>query len=196
MNTNEATRSECEQFTGRLRQLCDGTAELPTARINAYREKWGLSPLTDADRPDDVTRETLAVRREVRHLNGWGPGSWLVRRYKERGVPTCQACHDLACKMDDLGPDGCVDQRESLIADILPRAKDWIGENKPWVSSLLGLGPEVVEDFVLSRKIGSDIDWAIEQARTCPREASPSKSVKPMPTVSTVAVKRKPGCCN
>lgn len=196
MNENQPTRIECEKFTGRLRQLCDGTAELPTARINAYREKWGLAPLTDADRPDDVTREALTVRREVRHLNGWGPGSRLVARYKERGVPACQACHELACKMDALGPDGCVEQRKALIADILPRAKEWIEQQKPWVASLFGIAPDAVEDFVLSRRIGSDIDWAIEQARTCSREALPSKSVKPIPTVSTVAVKRKPGCCN
>lgn len=36
---------ECEQFTGYLRDICEGRADMPLEKINAYRAKWGLNPL-------------------------------------------------------------------------------------------------------------------------------------------------------
>lgn len=38
---------ECERFPegSRMREICEGMADLPLAKINRYREKWGLDPL-------------------------------------------------------------------------------------------------------------------------------------------------------
>lgn len=41
------TRPECEQFTGRKKAICEGTADLPLASINSYRQRWGLEPLSE-----------------------------------------------------------------------------------------------------------------------------------------------------
>lgn len=40
---------ECEQFADgtREREVCEGTADLPPEKIDAYRERWGLAPLTE-----------------------------------------------------------------------------------------------------------------------------------------------------
>lgn len=40
---------ECEKFPAgsRLRAICEGTANLPFRKINAYRERWGLIALTE-----------------------------------------------------------------------------------------------------------------------------------------------------
>jgi len=44
---------DCQQFTGHLRDVCEGRADMPLAKINRYRAKWGLDPL--AEKPVGVT---------------------------------------------------------------------------------------------------------------------------------------------
>lgn len=39
----------CEQFVGRLRQICRGEAGLSLSDTNRYRAHWGLPPLTQVD---------------------------------------------------------------------------------------------------------------------------------------------------
>lgn len=43
--------SECDKFPqgSRLRAICDGTADLPLWKINAYRDRWGLDPFYGPD---------------------------------------------------------------------------------------------------------------------------------------------------
>jgi hypothetical protein len=38
---------ECEHLNGRMRDICEGTADLPLYKINAYRKSWGLDELTE-----------------------------------------------------------------------------------------------------------------------------------------------------
>lgn len=42
---------ECNRFPegSKLRQICIGSAHLPLHKINSYRAKWGLSPLSEED---------------------------------------------------------------------------------------------------------------------------------------------------
>jgi|SRR6185436_8988653 len=45
--------NECEKFTGRLREICEGRAALPLKQVNAYRAVWGLALLSESDRPGE-----------------------------------------------------------------------------------------------------------------------------------------------
>lgn len=92
----------------------------------------------------------------------YGPGTELIGIYKNAGVPTCQECIDLAEQMDAWGPDVCLEKIEFLIEDILPRAKSWVEQNKPWIHKLL---PNAIEDTAIRFKIRMDIKDAIARAK-------------------------------
>ena len=55
--------NECSKFEGRLRHICEGTASLPLVKINAYRQTWGLAPLTELKAPLDS--ETQLTNRSL-----------------------------------------------------------------------------------------------------------------------------------
>jgi hypothetical protein len=186
-------RPECEQFPvgSRKRSICDGTADLPQATIDAYRIGWGFDPLFDAhavgspiDRPPiRVTAKRAtegsfgsAKRKEVVP----GPGTELLAIYSSSGVPPCQACYDLAEKMNQWGVGGCREKLDEIVEDIFPRAKEWVKANMPWTHTLL---PGLVEDFGIRRKIRSDVTEAIRRAEVV--AAAPKK--KRADTGATVA---------
>lgn len=91
-----------------------------------------------------------------------GPGTELIKIYQEAGVPSCSQCNDLATLMDEWGADKCEENIAFLIDDILPRAKNWIANNKPWVHRLL---PNTVEEIGIRIKVRGDIKEAIERSR-------------------------------
>lgn len=56
--------SECNKFHGRLKQICTGEANLPLDKLNAYRKRWGLSPLESLpSRLIQRAEESLPVKR-------------------------------------------------------------------------------------------------------------------------------------
>lgn len=61
-------RPECEKYAGRLREICEGTADLPLYKINAYRQRWELGPL----REDEVVPWT-PPQAKMRRTQPW-PG--------------------------------------------------------------------------------------------------------------------------
>lgn len=185
-------RSECEKYHGRQREICEGTANLSSDKINAYRERWGLPSLQESEiqgRPSDLppsvqralsrakgikalrsegprpsnkasTRRPQArssksrsggcggcggssrIRRTaplepVYKLNGYGPGSQLLKLWAD--MPHCDACEELAAKMDTWGKSGCTARLDEIVADILPRAQLWMAENKPWFHRILSI---------------------------------------------------------
>lgn len=46
MKSEIDVNSECSHLHGRLREICEGRVDLPLLKINIYRDKWGLPPLT------------------------------------------------------------------------------------------------------------------------------------------------------
>jgi hypothetical protein len=96
-------------------------------------------------------------------MNGHGPGSQLTRIMDEAGVPHCQACLDLAATMDALGPEGCAARIEEIVADILPRARDWLSSERPWAHKLLLVVQ--MQDAALRLAIRRKVQQAIEAAR-------------------------------
>ncbi|MEQ9407734.1 MAG: glycosyltransferase family A protein [Fuerstiella sp.] len=161
--------ADCSHLEDRLRPICEGTAPLPLAKINVYREHWGLPALnetadTDVERPDVVIHDgkaivphnvpTAAPTRVIGPRVGGcgcrvtkppqpaGPGTELLSIFKGAGVPGCQQCAELAKRMDAWGAAGCREHLAEIVEDMLPRAVAWIEADAPWVKSLL---PEVTE---------------------------------------------------
>lgn len=180
-------RPECEQFEGRLREICEGTAAMPISKINAYRARWGLPELVNFGRDSTASRRGIGstsvmithdkpcahcgsnqnrpmiVRREQQPSPETGPGFQLVKYYESLGLSSCQACHDLAARMDEWGIDGCREKIDDIVADILPRARSWVKAQAPWIHAML---PGIVEDAALMFKIKRDVLAAIETAET------------------------------
>lgn len=154
----------CEHLKGRRRELCEGTAQISLERINLYRATyWNLPPLTVETRPI-VYSPSPEPPRPKQHLklNLYGPGSVLIDYYGRNGVPHCEACFALAYKMDTWGPDECESRLEEIIEDMLPRARQWVKENKPWIHKLL---PGIIKDIRINDKLYSDVKFCIEESR-------------------------------
>lgn len=193
-------RPECEKYSGRMRTICEGTADLPLHKINAYRGRWGLpaldgsevpspSPIVSAKQPvprdkRPPARLTKPQQRSInkkpdgKHhhkcggcgggkraqkkpkLNGYGPGSQLLKLWAD--MPHCDACEQLAAQMDAWGKAGCTQRFDEIVADILPRAKTWMTENKPWVHKILSITS--TENVALRLGISLKVRKAIELA--------------------------------
>lgn len=93
--------NECEQFTGRLRAICEGTADLPLYRINAYRQKWGLSAL--AAKPEGV----LESQSSSPDMRSRGLGDRVARgiqRMTLGKVKPCGGCKKRAARLNEWFP--------------------------------------------------------------------------------------------
>lgn len=106
------------------------------------------------------TKKSVVVkpRREKRT----GPGAELKKIFEERGVPPCEDCDSLAEKMDQWGVDKCRLEIDSLVNEILPRARSWFRENHSFVSKFL---PGIVETSGIRLVLKKYINEAIERAR-------------------------------
>jgi len=143
---------ECQQFRdgSRQRAICDGTAALPMDVINAHRLKWGMSELTD---PPDIDRNPPRIHggksplpavalntpqavREVAFAN-YGPGAQLTALAKAQGAPSCELCSALAKQMDEWGVDGCRSRINYIVADMFPRVRAWVIQEKPWAARFM-----------------------------------------------------------
>lgn len=92
----------------------------------------------------------------------FGPGSDLMDAWSKFDMPKCAACDDLKYRMNTWGPDGCEARLEDIIEDILPRAKAWMADSRPWTHAIL---PGIVEDFGIRKKLRADVTAAIATAR-------------------------------
>jgi hypothetical protein len=97
---------ECENYAGRLRQICSGEANLPLegpSSINAYRRRWGLPPL---ECRGEVASATPTVEPLPLIIRGWNFARAMAR-WTLAGMPRrseteiaerleiCQACEFL-----------------------------------------------------------------------------------------------------
>lgn len=175
--------SECDSKHGRLKEICEGRADVPLEVITRYRQRWGMTPLPVGFDLSQRERIRLAEKREVtaRKTGGScsgcgsttttdrrpivrrkpGPGFELKRIMKGKGLPHCQACKDLAEKMDEWAVEGCKDRLEEIIEDIMPRARDWVEKQHPWASALF---PNCIKDIEIRRRVTRYVLQAIEAA--------------------------------
>ena len=116
-----------------------------------------------------------------------GPGTQLLKMYSD--VPACSACFNLALEMNDWGPDGCEENLDYIVQDILPRALKWIADSKPWIHKLL---PNIVEQEAAKIKIRSDVKKAIQLARD---ELASYKQPNVIASMGQPRVRKKGGGC-
>lgn len=183
--------------------ICTGVANLPIYKINAYRTLWGFSSF---DIPYDEPGPTTSIPQYLKDvevtLHGhsvseegstptvkklYGPGTELLRIYEAAGIPSCQACKDLAQQMNNWGVEGCELRLLEIVEEIFPRAQEWIAENHPWLHAIL---PNRLEEGAIRLKIHSDVAQAIQVAKDVIRERR-----KKNLDVYTGAVKTK-SCCH
>lgn len=119
--------------------------------------------------------------------SSYGPGTELLRIYEAAGIPSCQACRDLAQQMNNWGVEGCELRLLEIVEEIFPRAQGWIAENHPWLHAIL---PNCMEEGAIRLKVHSDVAQAIQVAKDVIRERR-EKNLD----VYTGAVKPK-SCCH
>jgi|APGre2960657404_1045060.scaffolds.fasta_scaffold08669_1 hypothetical protein len=149
---------ECNQFlhNQNLYNICTGNSNLPRWKLNGYRIKLGLQPIFE----ELMVEETVKGETVLSYNNiGYGVGTELLHIYQSSGVPACQACFKLANKMNRWGPSKCLENMSGIVEDIMPRAKAWMAENKPWTHALL---PNVFEEIGIRKVVEKHVRLAIE----------------------------------
>lgn len=105
--------------------------------------------------------------------NGYGPGSQLLKLWK--GMPHCKACEALAAEMDQWGVAGCRKRFDAIVADILPRAKQWMADNRPIIHRIASLTR--TEGTGLKFGISHNVKRAIEIAENLYRPIEESTTL-------------------
>lgn len=94
-----------------------------------------------APKPAKPPRQARVVTTEqgeqqLRAALGDGVGTELAIRFFRMGVPSCQACQDLARRMNAWGVAGCREHLDEIVADMLPRFREWFAKQQPWAGRL------------------------------------------------------------
>lgn len=169
--TTQLTECDSLGIGTRRWMICRGESGLTPQKTDAYRAAWGLRPLFDGAKvvagapilaiPELIFHgHSIGGGPEVVQKKLYGPGTELMKIYEAAGVPSCDACREMAQQMNNWGARECRNRVDEIVADILPRAKEWVAQKYPWVSRLL---PDVAEDFAISRRIRSDVYKAIAE---------------------------------
>lgn len=199
---------QCEDLhTKRLQQICRGESELPTWKANVYRAQWGIEPLPVDDEITYVIHSGTAVIPIPAHkpvtgrIHGpsagrcagcdtpnsavvipAGPGAELSKAMTAKGLPSCQACKDLAKQMDAWGAAECRDRLAEIVGDIMPRARDWVAKEHPWASALF---PDCLQDLEIRRRVTNYVVDAIEADER--KQALRDRVFRPLPKPTPVA---------
>lgn len=185
---------ECDQFFvgSRRYQICAGQSELPISTVNKFRDMWGLPPYEVSPHGELVSRSSEGVvlrlrqttevsnsgggcgcgKREIpepvrKMVDGTGVGGRLIEMFKTAGFEACDACHQLAARMNAWGPDGCMTNMGLIVEDMLPRALEWERSKVGWWAKLL---PEIVTEIAIQRKVeqaiatAKPLEWTTEAA--------------------------------
>jgi hypothetical protein len=81
-------------------------------------------------------------------------------------MPHCDACTELAAKMDHWGQEKCLEKFGEIVADILPRAQAWIKSNHPVAQKILAFTH--TEQLTLVTAISQNVKKAIKLSRRSP----------------------------
>ncbi len=179
--------TDCSQFSlgSRQRQVCEGEAGWTIQRVNVFREMHGIVPLQSLEQgpvlnvgeptiaiihtpPQNISGKTVqgccggkahtpgvAAQRMV---EGTGVGGRLISIFKSYGFEACEACYDLARRMNEWGPAGCKEKIDEIVMDILPRALDWEAQALGWWKNLL---PTKVTSLAIKQIVEGAIETAL-----------------------------------
>lgn len=142
---------DCDRhFVAALKSGFFSTSELPLVEKSLADEqiKARAKPAATTAKP---SQETPAKKPEIED----GPGKELMLVFAGLGVPSCQGCVDLAHKMNTEGIDWCEANVAAIVADILPRAQEWLSRpDGGWTEKLKARAPQFAKEAVLKRYVG------------------------------------------
>lgn len=111
--------TECEQFFGRLLDLCegrgvDGRPHPPRHAVEQFRAHYGLPPLTAYPDPDEPPSDSGT---EQNLFPTTGPGAKLEEIFVQIGVPYYEdcGCRAYARQMDGWGIQGCRERFDEIV---------------------------------------------------------------------------------
>lgn len=120
---------ECEQYTGRKREICRGEAGLPLDgphSTNSYRRSWGLPPLGfGVHRKRSVHTVEHEMKPPVDDKLGRYPGTnlaVLLRRFKVKVRSGCN-CEEWIDNMNRWGWEGCQERRSEIVERLKDQAR-------------------------------------------------------------------------
>lgn len=176
----------CEDLpTERLQQICRGESELPVWKANTYRAQFGIESLPDdgeityvihdgkADIPIPVHQPVINgiarpaagrcascdTPKPIRVIE-IGPGAELTAIMTSLGLPHCQDCKDQAKEMNAWGVVECRERMTEIVDKIMPRAKKWVQDNRPWVHAMF----PIIKDIEIRRRVTGYVTAAIDTA--------------------------------
>lgn len=107
-----------------------------------------------------------------------GPGTILLEMNKrDYGVPFCEDCNTTARRMNEGGPDWCIEHIEELIDEIQPRVQKWleageVGGEKvtepTWTMKMAAKFPDAAK----RKKIADRIRKAVKEHRARSKKKS------------------------
>lgn len=154
---------ECEEFTGRKKDICRGEAGLPLCgpnSTNSYRKHWNKDPLPGDCETDRLQQSTtVASSRRAKPLVGDAMAT-LIAEYGLSAKSSC-SCKSWAGKMNEWGIEGCREHR----GDIINHLNEAYHAAK-WWQKLQAAGKAVWHSLPLT--LGGMVDEAIRRAETSP----------------------------
>jgi hypothetical protein len=171
----------CDSFPegSRKRAICDGTIDMPLAKINKYRSQWGWDePLTEKPETTYGQTKPKSVQKlstspmpghsrpdsssSVRRIKQ--PGTRLKEEFAKWNAEECPICSGLAAQMDSWGVSGCRENLQKIVEDITKRGKEWFAKNFPTTNTLFNLSrSETVRDLVIKLSVKHLVVKAINE---------------------------------
>lgn len=118
--------------------------------------------------PGQVINHSTTVEATVPKLNTTviegkvvvkeGPGTYLKKKFKNLGVPPCQACNQLSERMDAWGSEGCEVHFDEIVNEIHKRAVAWFKQSKSWVDKLKAAAPEFAQKLAIESYVREAIN--------------------------------------
>lgn len=126
-----------------------------------------------------VARPFIILRSDMSDHDSLPPGvgKELTKIFDSYGVPACNQCMILATQMNAWGPEGCEQNMDYIIKDMMPRAKAWAASQSDFAMKLLGTALAslpTLGDMALKNRLKSHVRQAIKNFKESLEQPSPS----------------------
>lgn len=170
------TFPECDQFSGRKRQICRGEV-LTLEKCQQYRQMWGLQQNPLLLPTAQVIQSTL-----VPAVTG-GPGTELKQLLRMLGIPSdwCESCTQRAATMDRWGVAGCIVHRAEIrrwLVEQQAAASRSTKRSAAWQALRNGSAWQIIRS-------GDPVEWMIVEALTRAAEIVRKRS-RPAPVTVVI----------
>lgn len=187
---------ECDIFESGSRRwkICRNEAGLTEKKTNEYRVKWGMSPISEEEKVEEIHKSTKTIFHEfISHGRSvsenqvapikYGPGSELLKIYLNEKVLISSKEEAIFNYMDEIGISGCKREFDSIYEKLYNIATDaeqyedrkisatFIDSIKSHIQASIDLYKQVVQGRRTSRS-------AIAPASASASASAPAKKTK------------------